>query len=88
MDTGADADCVAAERRRMWMIGEAAHEGTVVASTGTAQIVPTFSCVLGNEGVFGRTLMPSEAGTARTAGIIAEKTNEMRLMRWPPMAIR
>ncbi|KAH9017951.1 hypothetical protein EDB85DRAFT_1937238 [Lactarius pseudohatsudake] len=46
-----DADGVAAERRRMWMICEAACDGTVVASIGTAQIVPTFSCVLGNEAV-------------------------------------
>ncbi|KAH9017433.1 hypothetical protein EDB85DRAFT_1897638 [Lactarius pseudohatsudake] len=46
-----DADGVAAEHRWMWMICEAACNGTVVASIGTAQIVPTFSCVLGSEAI-------------------------------------
>ncbi|KAH8984816.1 hypothetical protein EDB92DRAFT_1460233 [Lactarius akahatsu] len=77
-----DADGVAAERRRMWMLSEAACEGTVVASTGTAQIVTTFSCVLGSEGVFGRTLIPlGPPGSLR-------RKRRVWLMRWPPMAIR
>ena len=42
-----------------------------------------FSCsVLGIEGVFRMVLVPSEAETAGSAGIVAEETNEVLLMPW------
>jgi hypothetical protein len=74
-----------AERRWIWMIGEAAWEGIVMTSTrsSTARMARTFSCrVLRIDGVFRRMLIPSEAETAKRAGTAAEKTNEVPLMRW------
>ena len=65
------------------MIGEAACEGIVIASTrsSTARIARAFSCsVLRIEGVFRRMLTPSEAEIVRSAGTAAEKTNESPLM--------
>ena len=72
----------AGERRWIWMIGEAACEGILIASTrsNTARIARTFSCrVLRMDGVFRRMLMPE---TARRAWTAVEKTNEVPLMPW------
>ena len=67
------------------MIGEAACEGIVIASTrsSTARIARTFSCrALRMDGVFRRMLMHSEAESARRAETATEKTDEVPLMRW------
>ena len=67
------------------MIGEAAREGIVTASTRsiTARIARMFSCsVLRINGVDCRMLMPSESETVRSTGMAVEKTNEVPLIHW------
>lgn len=71
-----------AERSCMWIIGEAAgvrgdREDLSVQSSA-AQISHTFSCrLLRIDGVFRRMFMASDAETARSAGSMAEKTDEV-----------
>lgn len=51
--------------------------------SSTEQIARTFPrSVLRIDGVFHRVLMPCEAETARSAGTVAETTNEVPLIRW------
>ena len=66
------------------MIGEAACEGILIASTrsSTARMARTFSYrALRTDGVFRKILMPSEVKTERTQDR-GEKTSEVSLMRW------
>lgn len=68
----------------MWMIGEAGCEGMVIHSTRSrmARAARTLSCRVSKmDGVLRRMLIPSEALTARRAGMDAEKTKEGPLMR-------
>lgn len=72
------------ERMWMWMIGEAGCEGIVMQSTRSrmARAARMFSwSAVRMEGVDRRMFMPSEALTARAAGMEAEKTKAGPLMR-------
>lgn len=80
-----EADISAGERTWKWMMGLAACEGTVIRSTLSrmARMVRTFSWRVERiEGVLRRMEMASEAEAASRAGVAAEKTKEMPLMRY------
>ena len=67
------------KRSWMWMIAEAACEEIVTASMRSTH-VPLQGAQI--DGLFRRMLMPSEAETARSAGTMPEKTNDVPLIRW------
>lgn len=68
----------------IWIIAEAGCEGIVTYSilSRTLRIVLILSCnAVRVDGVDWRMLMPIDAETANRAGMEAEKTNEVPLMR-------
>lgn len=72
-------------RTLMWMTALAGCEGIEMQSTLSRieRTARTLSCrVLRIDGVFRRMLIPCEAATASIAGIAAENTKEVPLMRY------
>jgi hypothetical protein len=84
-------DQVDGERTWMWMMGEAGCEGIVMQSIRSRMVraacIFSWSAVR-MDGVDRRILMPSEALTARAAGMKVEKTKDGTLIRWKEINVR
>lgn len=74
----------------MWIKAEAGWLASVMYSlfSRTARIAKMLVCRSARiEGVLVRMLIPSEAVVASMAGMAAEKTNEVPLMRWEEVSL-